>query len=453
MVMWLQLMGQKERLLLNLKERLLLFSLLMGIVLVPINSTMISVALSPLADSLHVPLSAITWLVTVYLLVMASVQPLSGKMNDLWGRKRIFLSGVALFLVASFGCMIGHSLIAIIIFRALQAMGGAAMTPAASALIRVNWPEHRLDRTLSIMSLVLGLGAALGPILGAALLNLGSWRWLFAVNIPFAVMSFMVGYFVIPESRGKAAVVDWLGALFLLGSLLGGVLFVMKKIPFMWSSALLWIVWMALFFRRQQTTQYPLIQLKLFRNIGFTVANLSILLSNFTMYATLLITPIVLENRFQVSLRSVGMYLFIFSLSMSILSGAGARLSLRMGPIGAIGTSFAAAVLSSLFFWVCLSMMKIDSIPLWVILFILGGAASGAGIVSMQTLSLKSVDKTDSGSASGVYSTFRYMGSILASVVIASYYEHTAVVFLGMAGMSLIGLMMVFASAKKIYSV
>ncbi|MCL6452204.1 MAG: MFS transporter [Alicyclobacillus sp.] len=429
-----------------------MFSLLMGTVLVPINSTMISVALTPMAEELHVSIAGVTWLVTVYLLMMACVQPVSGKINDRWGRKRTFIGGMAIFLTASIGCMAANSLALLVVFRAIQALGGAAMMPAAPALVRVNWTDQRLARALSVMSLVLGLGAAVGPLMGAALLDLGSWRWIFAVNLPFAATSLVVGAALLPESYGKRAAVDWGGALLLLGTLLGGVLLLTGKVPVRWYVVLPWLAWIATFIAWQRKIKHPLIRFGLFRNIGFSVANVSILLCNFTMYATLLVTPMVLHERFGVSTNAIGVYLFVFSLSMSALSGAGAHLAERVGHPRAIGLGFAAALLNSLLFWLCLSVWHLHSQGVLFGLFVLGGASAGAGIVSMQTLSLQAVAKADSGSASGLYSTFRYTGSVLASMVIAWFHSASAVVFLAMAGMSALGTLVILATQRTIGS-
>lgn len=428
----------------------MLASLLIGTILVPINSTMISVALTPMAQNLHVQIPDITWLVTVYLLVMASVQPLSGKINDAWGRKRTFIAGSLLFLIASIGCMYARNLETLTIFRGIQALGGAIMTPASSALIRVNLPDKWMGRAFGIMSLVMGLGAAVGPMIGAELIGFVGWRWLFGVNIPFMVACIVLAMIVIPESRGESSYIDWAGSILLLCSLSGGALMLTEKLPLAWYWILLWFMVVVSFFIWQNKTKHPVIQFKFFRDVRFTVANLSILFCNFTMYATLLIMPIFLKQRFSISLDKVGFFLFIFALSMSLTSGFGAAIAERIGQAATIGIGFACAFVSSGLYWLCLCVWVLHSTGLLIGLFIFGGLAAGIGVVSMQTMSLKSVAKPDSGSASGIYSTFRYIGSILSSVMIALFNNHVSIIFTAMVCVSAVGGLLILSRFKAI---
>ncbi len=109
------------------KELILIISLLIGTFLVPINSTMIAVALSTISAHFNEPLANISWVVTIYLIVMAVTQPIAGKLGDLYGNRNIYLWGVVFFLIASLGCIFSTNLISLIIFRSLQAVGGALL--------------------------------------------------------------------------------------------------------------------------------------------------------------------------------------------------------------------------------------------------------------------------------------------------------------------------------------
>lgn len=435
-------MEQQERLS-SPKHKILLFTLLMGTILVPINSTMISIGLGSMAQSLHVSIGDITWLVTVYLLVMASVQPLSGKLNDMWGRKRTFISGAALFLLASVGCMTSANLPWLIVFRGLQALGGAVMAPAATALIRVNTSDQGTTRAFGIMSLVTGLGAAVGPLLGATLIDLGSWRWLFGVNVPVMTLCLGLSFFTIPESRGQNTSLDWIGSGLLLCVLLGGVLLLTGKVPTYVYTIALWLLIVILFTLRQRGTKHPLIPFAFFHKVQFILGNISILLSNFVMYTTILILPILLRLRYDRSLKEIGLLLLLFSVSMSIFSWIGATLSSKLTKPAVIGLAFSLNVAASLLYWFFLSIWDISTFWVLLLLLVFGGLAAGIGLVSMQTMSLEAVERADAGSASGIYSTFRYTGSILSSVAVAVFYHQVDIIFIAMAGLSLFGLLLI----------
>lgn len=429
------------------QHNLLLFALLIGTVLVPINSTMISIGLTPIAKELHVHIAAIAWLVTVYLLVMASTQPLAGKLNDILGRKRTFLAGASIFMLAAMGCMVSEKLWVLIVFRGLQALGGAVMTPAASALVRVNMHKEAMNRAFGMMSLVLGLGAAIGPILGATLLSLGSWRWLFGVNVPMMMVCIVAVILVIPESRGQSVAIDWIGAGLLLCGLLGAVFIVTRKVLTGWYAMVAWGIVVLTFIFQQKRTKHPLFPFSFFRDSRFIVGNVSIFLSNFTMYVTILILPIFLKQRYGLSLNQVGVLLLVFSLTMSVSSWLGSRLTTRIEKASTIGMGFVFGFISSLLFWLCLTVWSIDAEWILLGLAIFGGIAAGIGIVSMQTMSLESVPKADAGSASGIYSTFRYTGSILSSVAVALFYHQVDVIFLSMAGLSLCGALLIVTNS------
>lgn len=143
------------------KEWALIVSLLLGAILVPINSTMIAVALSSISRSFSESIASITWVVTVYLIVMAVTQPIAGKLGDMYGNKKMYLWGVGLFLIASLGCALSPSLFLLIFFRALQAAGGALLTPNSIAIIRHVVSEKRLPKVFGFFGLGAGLGAAL----------------------------------------------------------------------------------------------------------------------------------------------------------------------------------------------------------------------------------------------------------------------------------------------------
>lgn len=118
------------------KESFVIYSLLLGAILVPVNSTMIAVALSSISTYYDQSLANITWVVTIYLIVMAVTQPIAGKLGDIYGHRRMYLIGVMLFLIGSIGCALAPNLAFLITFRSIQAAGGAILTPNSIALIR-----------------------------------------------------------------------------------------------------------------------------------------------------------------------------------------------------------------------------------------------------------------------------------------------------------------------------
>ncbi|MEH7569510.1 MFS transporter, partial [Priestia megaterium] len=269
------------------KELILIISLLIGTFLVPINSTMIAVALSTISAHFNEPLANISWVVTIYLIVMAVTQPIAGKLGDLYGNRNIYLWGVVFFLIASLGCIFSTNLISLIIFRSLQAVGGALLTPNTIAIIRYVVPKERLPKILGVFGMGMGLGAAIGPLLGSVLLENFNLEAIFWVNVPFLFLALISGIVMIPKFNVKkqTSTLDIQGSIYLAISisllilLTHGIEFTKALIM-----GIIFILSTILFIKRENTTENPIIDFSLFKNSTFTSANLSIMLSNFVMY-------------------------------------------------------------------------------------------------------------------------------------------------------------------------
>ncbi|OCS92595.1 hypothetical protein A6K76_06435 [Caryophanon latum] len=392
-------------------------AILLGTFIVPINSTMVSVGLQSVATSMNMSMSSITWVVTIYLIVMTVAQPLAGKIGDLYGNRRIFLVGIVLFLVASIVCMLASNFITLLIGRAVQAFGGALITPNATAMLRYITPKEKLVQTFGIFGFSMSLGAAIGPLLGALLIEQWSWHATFAVNVPILVVAFMAAMRYVPHVEvQKQAKLDLIGSSLFAITLSSIVLIVTQQ---NYTNVVLWlivIVGAIAFVRYEQRIEAPLIDFQLFRKRNFRAANMSILLNNGVMYGTLLLMPtlLVIDERF--TLTQIGAALFTFSVAISIFSWIGGKFEGSIGRKRTITLAFIITALAMCSYFLLITNSSL--LVLHVILFV-AGIGLGIGVPSMQAASLSDVDKSASGVASGIYSTFRYIGSTIASVLIS----------------------------------
>jgi EmrB/QacA subfamily drug resistance transporter len=397
-------------------------SVLMGTFLVPVNSTMIAVGLPTIADSLGVALPQVSWVITIYLIVMATLQPIAGKMGDLYGKRTMFLLGMLLFLIASALCMLSPNLFWLILFRAIQAIGGSMAFPNASALIREVVPKEKLGSTFGTFGLLMGLGAAIGPLLGSILISLWGWTSIFWINIPFALYSLLSAYACLPRSRRKIeASLDLLGSLYLAIGFTVLILSITHPGFFSFWTAAVVVLTAFLFVRQEKQFREPLIPFALFRNPMFTSANVSILLSNAIMYSTILVMPVFLQKDYGFSLQTVGILLFLFSLAMSGSAWFGGTLIERLGKKRLVLLSFLISGLAVVGY---LGIYWYPSAPYIAVVLLVGGIGGGVGTPSMQSASLESVSREMSGVTSGIYSTFRYVGGISASVLVSLLTDH-----------------------------
>ena len=161
-------------------------AMIMGSSVAGIDSTVVAVALPAIGRNLHVGFQALQWTVTSYTLTLASLILLAGSLSDRWGRRRVFLAGLSWFTLASVLCAAAPGIGWLIAARAVQGIGGALMTPASLAIIEAAFRPGDRTRAIGIWAGFSGVSAAIAPFLGGWLLEAGSWRWIFLINVPVA---------------------------------------------------------------------------------------------------------------------------------------------------------------------------------------------------------------------------------------------------------------------------
>jgi MFS family permease len=262
----------------------IILTVVLGTMLVPLNSTMIAVALPHLIEDFDTQLTSVGWLVTGYLIAMASLQPVAGNLGDRVGRRPLVLAGLAWFAVASLGAGLAPSLPLLIVFRIQQALAGALVFPNGIALLRELAPPGGLGRRLGLIMGMLPLAAALGPLLAGGLLALGGWRAIFLVNLPLVVVPLALGWRSIPRSVRARATGSF--------DLAGGVLLSVLLVAAAWAlnrgvaslegilTVALACVAGALLAAQELRHPRPIVELRLFRNAQFVAANCGVALSN-----------------------------------------------------------------------------------------------------------------------------------------------------------------------------
>src|SRR5579863_1457190 len=180
-----------------------------------IDGTVVNVALPALQADFHASVTCIQWVVESYALLLSSLLLLGGSLGDLYGRRKIFLYGVAVFTIASSGCGLAPSIASLIAARALQGIGAALLVPGSLAIISASYPESQRGRAIGTWSAFTAITASVGPVLGGWLVAHASWRWVFFINLPMAAIVIPISIWRVPESRNQTASnsMDWLGAL------------------------------------------------------------------------------------------------------------------------------------------------------------------------------------------------------------------------------------------------
>ena len=174
--------------------------------LVPLNSTMIAVALPEIIDDYGVSLTSAGWLITGYLIAMASLQPLAGKIGDRYGRRRLLVGGISLFGLASLAAALAPTLTMLLLFRILQGAAGALIVPNGTALLRDVLPEYRRGAGFGLLGAGIAIAAASGPSLGGVLVETTGWSSIFYINLLLVIPAAIMGWKWLPRPKNQGLI-------------------------------------------------------------------------------------------------------------------------------------------------------------------------------------------------------------------------------------------------------
>lgn len=326
---------------------------ILGSSMVFIESTVINVALPALQRALGATVIDMQWVVNSYILFLSSLILLGGTLGDRFGRRRVFMIGVALFTVASILCGLSRTALQLIGARAVQGVGGALLTPGSLAIISASFAEGDRGRAIGLWSGFSAMTTAIGPVLGGWLIDTFSWRWIFFINVPIAIAVLLISARRVPESRDEAAGrLDIAGALTVtggLGALTWGLLESSDggfAQPTILAAIGAGTILLARFVLLESRSPSPMVPLRLFRSGTFAGANLLTLFLYAALSGSLFFLPLDLIQVHDYSATAAGAALMPFIVLITLLSRwsgglvarFGARTPLIIGPlISAVG--------------------------------------------------------------------------------------------------------------------
>jgi EmrB/QacA subfamily drug resistance transporter len=321
------------------RKRLTLVACVLGSAIVFVDGTVVNVALPAIQGDLGGGLTAQQWVVDSYLLTLGSLILVGGSLGDLFGERRIFAIGVGTFGLASILCAIAPTATLLIAARGVQGIAGALLTPSALAVIVTTFEGAERGAAIGTWTAWSGIATVIGPLVGGELIAVASWRWIFIINVPLAVITLALVLAVVPaRSTSGRARVDVIGAVLCVLGLAGTVFALIEQRRLGWSSPAIWgplaggVLLLAAFGAYERRTDAPMLPLRLFRRRNFTVANIETFavyagLSTLLFFLTLFLQQLAGYSPLRAGLALLPVTVIMFATSREV-----GRLSTRYGP-------------------------------------------------------------------------------------------------------------------------
>jgi EmrB/QacA subfamily drug resistance transporter len=425
-----------------------------GAVLVPLNSTMLAVALPSVMGEFSFVPETVSSLVTLYLGAVTVALPASGSLGDRFGQRRVFLAGVLAFAASSLLAAAAPSFELLALARVLQAVSGALVSTTSVALVRAMSPPERRGAAFGLFDMLVSTSAAIGPFIGGVLVGAFGWRSLFVIAVPVALFAaLMVGLVVRPDREVGAPAptprpIDGAG-LILLAALLIALLAAIRAAGdggIGSLAALAVFPLLLLFVRFELASDHPAVDPRLFTVRPFAAAVLGVLGATVVLHGAFILVPLLVEELLHGDARTAGLVLLAISAVGAVAAPIGGRLSDRYGrrlPVVA-GSLCLTAGLIALWWFAADSSAAVIGILLGVV-----GLGLGLSGSPRQAAALDAIPGDRVGMAAGTYYTGRYLGGVLGASLAGAVLGATvtgAGVTLGFGLLALVGIGVVVVS-------
>jgi EmrB/QacA subfamily drug resistance transporter len=410
---------------------LVLFALCLGFFMILLDTTIVNVAIPQMSEHLHASLPEILWILNAYILVYAVLLITAGRLGDLFGPKQLFLIGLFVFTAASALCGIANDPTQLIIYRIVQGVGGALLTPQTLSVITMIFPPDRRGAAFGLWGAVAGVATIAGPTLGGWLVTDYSWRWIFFVNVPVGIAAFVLALIVMPNiqlnrrhSWDVGGVLLATVALFLItygliegqrhdwGQVWGPITIAMVIIAgVVLLGVFLWLQYL-------ERDGEPLVPFSLFADRNFSVANFVVAAIGFGMLGLFLPLTIYLQRVLGLSALQAGLTTAPMSVISMFVAPLAGRMSDRRGGkwILFAGVGLFAAGMGILIASSHVGSSRLSLLPGLIV----AGFGLGCTFAPLQTIAMRNVQPRLAGAASGIINTTRQLGAVIGSAAVGA---------------------------------
>jgi EmrB/QacA subfamily drug resistance transporter len=398
-----------------------------AVFMVSLDNLVVTTALPVIKADLGASLAGLEWTVNAYTLTFAVLLLTGAALGDRFGRKRMFVVGLALFTAGSAAAALAPSIELLIAARALQGVGGAIVTPLTLTILSAAVSPRRRGMALGIWGGVSGLAVALGPVVGGAIVEGLSWQWIFWLNVPIGLVLLPIALSRLTESKGPNRSLDLPGLGLASVGLLGIVWGLVRGNEYGWTSLgvagpiVAGIVLLGAFVLWERRAREPMVPLRFFRSRAFSAANITSLLMSFGMFGSIFL----LAQFFQVvqgySPLEAGIRTLPWTAMPIIVAPIAGMLSDRIGarPLIVAGMALMAGGLA----WMAAVTSPTVAYTQLVPAFIMAGVGMSLYFAPVANLVLSTVRRSEEGKASGVNNTIREVGGVFGVAVLASVFS------------------------------
>ena len=393
-----------------------------------LDNLVVTTALPVIHRDLHASLSGLEWTVNAYTLTFAVFLITGAALGDRFGRRRMFVIGLAIFTAGSAAAALAPSIEVLIAARAVQGFGGAIVLPLTLTILSAAVPPEKRGLALGAWGGISGLAVAIGPLVGGAVVEGISWQWIFWLNVPIGLALIPLAALRLKESRGPNDALDLPGVGFASVGLFGIVWGLVRGNQVGWGSPeivgalVLGSAVLALFVLWELRTKEPMLPLRFFRNRSFTAANVASLLMFFGMFGSIFLLAQFFQTVQGYSPLQAGLRILPWTAMPIFVAPIAGALSDRIGgrPLMVTGLGLQAAGLA----WIAAVSTPTVAYSALVVPFILSGIGMALYFAPVANVVLSSVRREEEGQASGANNAIRELGGVFGVAVLASVFAH-----------------------------
>lgn len=398
-----------------------------GLFMVVLDNLVVNVALPSIHNDFGASVQALEWTVNAYVLAYGVLLLTGAALGDRFGRRRMFVTGISLFTLASAGAALAPTTDLLIAARAIQGIGAAIVTPLTLTLIANAFPPEKRGLALGVWSGISGIAVAIGPLVGGAVIELADWHWIFWINVPIGLVLAPLAARKLDESYGSKSTLDLPGLGLASTGLFGLVFGLVRAQTLGWTSPEVMVslaaglVLIAAFVRQELRTESPMLPMEFFAKRSFAVTNVVSMAMYFGMFGSIFFLSQFMQNVLGNTPLQAGLKLLVWTGATMVVAPLAGVFSEKFGPrpFMVAGVSLQAIALG----WLATEVSTTQSYGSMIIPFILAGSGMALVFAPSASAVLNSVRVDQAGQASGATNAIRELGGTFGIAVLATVFS------------------------------